>query len=343
MAHVFNARRISQLAFCLLVGALVALLGCSKESSRVPLVKSDFTLKLPYGDETTPFGKIKILRTDGRGNLYALDSEKEFIFKFDPQGNFLKILGGSGNQCGQIKYASSMDVCGDSLLIVQTRGVLDFLNLEGECLKRSLSTGFSDVSISPNGTIVLNRMNSALDFVFFIETQPISGGDGTKFGPPRGLQYKDRNADFAFTGFTSDNHLVYVPAFLDSIYIYDLNGKILKSARRAIPPTLPPTTDGPLNLMVEDVCVVNDRIFVLRVDEQESTDEYIYTRLIAEYDTDLRFQKLYELPEPITMSIEMIGAAPWYHKFLVKDNLFIFMVSKPFEHLVAYTPKDGIL
>ena len=120
--------------------------------------------------------------------------------------------------------------------------------------------------------------------------------------------------------------------------IYDLKGNILKKARRAIPKSMTPKPDIQLAFTVEDVYVVNDRIFILRVDSKKSTEQETYIRQIAEYDLDLQLTKIYVLPESITISPIGSGWASWYHKFIVKDNLFIFMVSKPVEHLVAFTP-----
>jgi hypothetical protein len=255
-------------------------------------------------------------------------------------GNFIKLFGGEGNQCGKLNFPTAMDTYRDSLLLVHNRGSIDLLDLDGNCLNFFMYRGFTDVSISPQRTIVVNRMNRAIEFGFFIETYDLNGKQIKTFGPPRGEIYKNRDVDFAFTGFTSDDNLVYVPAFLDSIYIYDMDGNILKRARRAISKSIQPKVDEPLELLVEDICVANDRIFVLRVDKKKSTTSEIYVRHIAEYNLDLELINSYELPESITMSIEAFGLAPWYHKFLVKDNLFMFMVSKPVEHLVAFTPKN---
>jgi len=262
------------------------------------------------------------------------------ILKFDPEGNFIKLFGGEGNKCGKLSVPSGIDTYEDSLLLVHNKGSVDLLDLDGNCLSYFFIRGFADMSISPNGTIVLNRMNYALDLGFFIETYSLGGKQLKTFGPTRGRKYQNRDADFAFSGFTSDNHLVYVPAFLDSIFIYDIDGNILKRARRAIPESVTPKIDAPLELLVEDVYVSNDRIFVLQVDKEKSTELEIYVRHIAEYDLDLKLRQIYELPGSITMSIEALAVSPWYHKFIVKDDLFLFMVSKPVEHLVAFEPKN---
>jgi len=311
---------------------MLLLLSCGSKAPRSALVKADFSLNLPYDQETSPFERVKVIKTDGSGNFYVLDAEKLVIFKFDSAGNFIKLLGGAGNKCGELGLPSAMDIYNDSLLIVHNRGTIDLLNLDGKCQRFFFIRGFADMSISPTGTVVLNRMSSALDLGFFIETYSLAGRQINTFGPPRGRKYQNRDADFAFTGFLSNSNLVYVPAFLDSIFIYNLDGKIVKRARRAIPNDYVPAPDKPLKFNVEDVYVTDDRIFVLRVDQKKSTKLYTYVKEIAEYDADLNFRRIYELPESITMSIESFALAPWYHKFIVRDNLFIFMVSRPVEH-----------
>lgn len=325
--------------FLLLIAWSISYFCCTRDVPHIKLTKTDFSLNLPYSEEASPFGKIKTVKMDGSGNFYILDSEKHFIFKFDSSGNFVKLIGGEGNQCGELSLPAGIDVFGDSLLLVQNYGSIDLLDLDGKCQRFFLIRGFADFSISPSGIIVLNRMNNALDLGFFIETYGLEGRQLRTFGPPRGLKYQNRDADFAFTGFTSDNRLVYVPAFLDSIYIYDLDGNILKSARSAIPEPRTPKPGEPLKFRVEDIYVDNDKLFVLQVDFESSTDTLTYVRYIAEYNLELKLQRIYQLPEPLTMSVELLAAAPWYHKFIVRNERFIFMASKPIEHLIIFEPQ----
>jgi len=340
MVFIIRNRRSLKFIFIIIIfGISLYLLSCGKDMPVQKLEKADFALNLPQSDEASPFEKVKIMKMDSHGNLFILDSGKNLIFKFDSLGNFIKLFGGQGTQCGKLNFPSGMDIYQDSLLLIHNRGTIDLLDLDGNCLRFIMIRGLADFSISPRKTIVLNRMNGALELGFFIEAYDLNGKQINTFGPPRGEVYKNRNADFAFTGFTSDNNLVYVPAFLDSIYIYDMEGNILKRARRAIPKSIQPKVDEPLELLVEDICVANDRIFVLRVDKEKSTETEIYVRQVAAYNLDLELINIYELPESITMSIEAFGFSPWYHKFVVKDNLFIFMVSKPVEHVVSFTPK----
>ena len=325
--------------FIIIVIPVIIFHFCGSKTPKIKLIKSDFSLNLQQAENFSPFEKVKSLTIDNKGNFYILDSEKLFIFKFDSLGDFVKLFGGEGKNCGQLSFPTSMEVYKDSLLVIHNRGSIDFLDLDGKCIKHILVRGWSDMSISPKGTIVLNRMSYSLELGFFIQTLDLNGKYINNFSPTFGKKYKNRNADLAFSGFTSDNHLVYVPAFLDSIYIFDLEGNILKRKQRVLPKSLTPNSNKPLVFSVEDVFVSNDRIFLLRVDEDKLSEKETYVREIEEYDLDLNLKRVFQLPESITMSIESIAFIPWYHKFIVKDDIFIFMVSKPVEHLVAYEPK----
>jgi len=340
MFFILHNKYLLRSVFLLLIGISVFISSCGKDFPHVKLVKTDFALQLPHRQEASPFEKVKCLKMDSQGNFYILDSEKLLIFKFDAGGNFINIFGGEGNQCGKLSVPAAMDTYKDSLLLVHNKGSIDLLDLDGNCLRYIFVHGIADMSISPNRTIVLNQMNFAIETGFFIETYDLAGRKLHTFSPSRGKQLQNSVADVAFTGFTSDNHLVYVPAFLDSIFIYDLAGNIVKRAKRAIDESAKLNADNPLEFMVEDVCVDNDRIFVLRVDKKASSDSAIYVKEIAEYNLDLSLVRVFELPEALTMSVETITPAPWYHKFLVKDNVFMFMVSKPVEHFVAFVPEN---
>lgn len=340
MSFILPKKNSARLALLILIGSSIFFSFCGKSVPHIRLVKADFTLQLPYGQEASPFEKVKCLKMDSQGNFYLLDSEKLVIFKFDASGNFVSVFGGEGVECGKLSFPLAMDVYKDSLLLVHNKGSIDLLDLEGNCLRFLLIPGSADMSISPDRTIVLNQMNFAIESGFFIETYDLAGRRLHTFSPSRGRQFQNSVADVAFTGFTSDNQLVYVPAFLDSIFIYDLAGNIVKRARRAFDKSTELKADKPLEFLVEDVYVDDDRIFILRVDQKKSNDSEIYVREIAEYNLDLEFVRMYKLPEALTMSIETISPAPWYHKFLVRNNLFMFMVSKPVEHLVAFVPEN---
>lgn len=55
---------------------------------------------------------------DGAGNIYALGSFTNGVFKFSPDGKFLNRFGGSGNQAGQLQAVSAIAVDGKGRVFV---------------------------------------------------------------------------------------------------------------------------------------------------------------------------------------------------------------------------------
>jgi ligand-binding sensor domain-containing protein len=56
--------------------------------------------------------------TDGLGNIYALGTFSEAVFKFNPEGKFVNRFGGSGHQPGQFSAAHSIAVDGKGRIFV---------------------------------------------------------------------------------------------------------------------------------------------------------------------------------------------------------------------------------
>jgi len=55
---------------------------------------------------------------DGLGNIYALGTFSEAVFKFNPEGKFVNRFGGSGHQPGQFSAAHSIAVDGKGRIFV---------------------------------------------------------------------------------------------------------------------------------------------------------------------------------------------------------------------------------
>ena len=134
MLSLFDQRFMLKFGLIAIFGYLIFFTSCGTDVPHVKLAKTDFTLKLPYNEETSPFAKIKSLKLDKQGNIYVLDSEKLLIFKFDPEGNFIKLFGGEGNKCGTLSVPAGIDTYEDSLLLVHNKGSVDLLDLDGNCL-----------------------------------------------------------------------------------------------------------------------------------------------------------------------------------------------------------------
>jgi sugar lactone lactonase YvrE len=79
--------------------------------------------------------------TDGLGNIYALGTFNDAVFKFGPDGKFINRFGGSGNEPGQLRAASAIAVDGRGRIYVSDiKGIqvfdsdgryLNFLKIEG--------------------------------------------------------------------------------------------------------------------------------------------------------------------------------------------------------------------
>ena len=78
---------------------------------------------------------------DGLGNIYALGTFNEAVFKFGPDGKFMNRFGGGGNEPGQLRAASAIAVDGKGRVYVSDiKGIqvfdadgryLSFLKLDG--------------------------------------------------------------------------------------------------------------------------------------------------------------------------------------------------------------------
>jgi hypothetical protein len=79
--------------------------------------------------------------TDGLGNIYALGTFNDAVFKFGPDGKFINRFGGSGNDPGQLRAASAIAVDGKGRVYVSDiKGIqvfdadgryLNFLKIQG--------------------------------------------------------------------------------------------------------------------------------------------------------------------------------------------------------------------
>ena len=71
---------------------------------------------------------------DGLGNIYALGSFANGIFKFSPDGKFLNRFGGPGNQAGQITAGSAIAVDGRGRVFVSDIKGIQIFDANGRYL-----------------------------------------------------------------------------------------------------------------------------------------------------------------------------------------------------------------
>ena len=117
---------------------------------------------------------------------------------------------------------------------------------------------------------------------------------------------------------------------------YDFDGNLILAKK--IKSKLKPykLEDGAPGILTEDVYVNEDGIFVIRVNKKMSTEKIVVFDLIEQYDFNFDLIASYNFAKPITMTVATEYYSPWYHKFCYKDGLFYFMISQPFEQLIAF-------
>jgi DNA-directed RNA polymerase subunit RPC12/RpoP len=78
---------------------------------------------------------------DGSGNIYALGTFNEAVFKFTPDGKFVNRFGGSGDQPGQIRAASAIAVDGKGRVFVSDIKGIQVFDSSGRFLRAFKSEG----------------------------------------------------------------------------------------------------------------------------------------------------------------------------------------------------------
>lgn len=72
---------------------------------------------------------------DGAGNMYALGTFNEAVFKFSPDGKFVNRFGGKGDQAGQIRAASAIAVDGKGRVFVSDFKGIQVFDSNGRFLR----------------------------------------------------------------------------------------------------------------------------------------------------------------------------------------------------------------
>ena len=333
---------VSFLCSSLLLVMLV--LGCSSRRGveKVKLVRLPFQLTQVLDGEKIPvsFGKVKAIDVDSQGNLYVLDAENCRVSKFDVEGRLIDYWGKEGLGPVEFQHPRALFVVGDSLLYVFHDGGAEVMDLGGSFRRSVLANEIYDVKVCSEGKIVYNYQDRSLSIGFCLSVYTPDSKVIADFREPLARKYKNEVADVGFMDLNSRDEIVYFQAFLDSIYIYDLHGKVLARARQNLgfrPKLLTKDHQVALN---EDVFVDrDDQIFVLRV-FKEASEEGTLTKTIDEYEPNLKLIRTYELPEPVTLSIGFNLVSPWYHKFAKRGRQFLFFVSEPEDHLEVYVPQQ---
>ncbi|MBN1347790.1 hypothetical protein JXJ21_00115 [candidate division KSB1 bacterium] len=326
----------------LICATIIIFAACgSKDEAIFKLTESQRARDYAYAVNRQAFDKVESMNFDKYGNLYILDTGKLAVQKFDSSGTFIKTIVEGGEGFGSIYKPCSVNLR-DSLLFVHNVNALAYYDLNGRYKDIYAVSGRADIVVSEDSMIIVNRMSDAFQYKKCLFIYNKAGNLVSNIIPTRSKAFRRMEADFAFVGALSGRRFVYVPALLDSIFLYDYNGNILKAAYLRHTFQKNKLDADSLMFEIEDIFVQDDKIYLLRVERETSTDQLIYVKRIELYDANLRLNRIYELPHAITMTV---NSSPWalaYHKFLVRDNMFIFMVSKPQEHLAAFEPEQPL-
>lgn len=337
--------KMQRIISCSLVVIILSYLtlGCKarRKIETIRLEKSPHQLTKVVDGRSLPisFGFVKAIDLDDFGNLYVLDAKDCRVYKFTVDGKMVNYWGKKGLGPAEFSNPRALCVVGDSLVYVFHEGRIDITDLDGNFQRRVVTHSTYDAKVTSNGQIIFNHQDRSYTSGYCLSVHTPNSKLITNFRKSLNRKYKTTSSDVGFMDLNSNDEIVYFQAFLDSIFVYDLAGRILKQSQQNLGFKLKSLTPEKQIMLNDDIFIDrNDHIFVLRVfreDEEGST----YVRIIDEYDAHLQLVRSYKLPKPITLSIGFNVISPWYHKFAKRGDQFLFFVSKPKDHLEVYVPK----
>lgn len=102
---------------------------------------------------------------DGLGNIYALGSFNNAVFKFAPDGKFLTRFGDAGNEAGQFRAAFAIAVDGKGHVYVSDIKGIQVFDSNGRYLKVFKSDGLAfDMEINDNNEMFIAARNKVLKY-----------------------------------------------------------------------------------------------------------------------------------------------------------------------------------
>lgn len=118
-----------------------------------------YTVGAYMGEDWESFGSIADVAFDGAGNAHILDRQEDRIVVLDPNGTFVRFVGGSGEGPGELQSPFSFHVYRDGGYVVGSVRGIDVLGSDGEQLRRmplSVATGSPiwDARALPDGSLV---------------------------------------------------------------------------------------------------------------------------------------------------------------------------------------------
>jgi len=324
-------------SICSLLGFfLILTAGCGKKIPGYEMEVTSFRLNIPGHELDQYFREVTDLDLTDKGEFIITDIAMPGVLRFDPQGNYVNNIAGYGS--GNYEALCSVTPV-DSLLAVNTLGLLEFFQPVGTPVNRHFLRGRGDISVATDGSFVINRMYDSRLLKHCLETYNKDGKLINAFRTPRCTEEGKEFLDFAFSRITPDQKIIYLPASIDSGFVYDFNGNLLLAKK--IPSKIKPYTlkEGKPGPLIEDLYVNSAGIFIVRVNKKMSNEDIVFFDLIEQYDFDFNQVANYTFPAPLTMTVKASPYSPWYHKFACRNGIFYFMVSQPFEQLIAFQAK----
>ncbi len=102
---------------------------------------------------------------DGLGNIYALGTFNNAVFKFGPDGKFLTRFGDGGNEAGQFRAAFAVAVDGQGRVYVSDIKGIQVFDANGRYLKVFKAEGLAfDMEINDNNEMFIAARNKVLKY-----------------------------------------------------------------------------------------------------------------------------------------------------------------------------------
>ena len=102
---------------------------------------------------------------DGLGNIYALGTFAQGVFKFSPEGKFLNRFGGAGHQPGQFSAAHAIAADGKGRVLVSDSQGIQVFDSDGRYITLFKPEGYaSGMVFNDKNELLVAARNKVLKF-----------------------------------------------------------------------------------------------------------------------------------------------------------------------------------
>jgi hypothetical protein len=216
-------------------------------------------------DPEKSFAEVGFFVVSDNGHIYASDVKDRKIKVFDDEGQFVRIIGKSGEGPGELSWPSNIQMTPQNELMIEDAANrrMSFFSLDGEFI-RSISVAAKGLGLT---TIILDNLGNYAGRELGLEEQklyfelkkfdkdlnPLFSVAKTLFDIPQpGSGNKMDLFDFVTTyAFDSQGRLFFAPNKEYEIQVFDLEGKHVLSVQRDY---------KPVKVTEEDIEEITDRI-----------------------------------------------------------------------------------